>query len=80
VKAWSAKMALSQTALNIAVIDGFDDVKDDNGKTSHKGSQHGHLEMWDGDKWVSDFEQTDDIYPGPGYRAAKPDVTIYRSP
>lgn len=39
----------------------------------------GHMAMFDGINWVSDFVQRD-LYPGPGYRAATPDYAIYRYP
>jgi hypothetical protein len=41
------------------------------------GHPHGHMEMYDGRRWISDFEQRD-IYPGPAYRAARPSYTVYR--
>ena len=65
---------------DVMVIDGFDDVKDENGKVKFKGSSHGHIQMWDGEEWVSDFRQGDNSYPGPGYRAAKPTIHVYRAP
>jgi len=40
-------------------------------------NQHGHMAMYNGQNWVSDFKQRD-MYPGPGYRAAKPPYKIYR--
>ncbi|HVY48402.1 MAG TPA: hypothetical protein VHB21_21085 [Minicystis sp.] len=44
------------------------------------GNQAGHMEMFDGRNWVSDFQQNHgrDVYPGPGYRRNQPDYTIYR--
>ncbi|UQA60490.1 hypothetical protein E8A73_008470 [Polyangium aurulentum] len=41
------------------------------------GNQHGHMAMYNGQSWVSDFKQRD-MYPGPGYRAARPSYKIYR--
>jgi type VI secretion system secreted protein VgrG len=41
------------------------------------GSVYGHVAMYNGDSWVSDFEQTD-IWSGPGYRKAKPSFQVYR--
>ncbi len=40
----------------------------------------GHVEMFDGTDWVSDFNdgQGREVYPGPGYKAAQPSYTIYR--
>jgi hypothetical protein len=42
------------------------------------GHPHGHMCMFDGDKWVSDFVQEHGLYPGPSYRALKPAYTVYR--
>lgn len=44
------------------------------------GHPHGHMAMFDGIRWISDFVQYHGIYPGPGYRAAKPPYQIYRYP
>ncbi len=41
---------------------------------------HGHMAMYNGSIWVSDFRQLHGLYPGPGYRGAKPLYTIYRYP
>ncbi|WEN16127.1 hypothetical protein PY254_05500 [Rhodanobacter sp. AS-Z3] len=41
------------------------------------GSQAGHIAMFDGLQWVSDFKQRD-IWAGPGYRTHKPSYAIYR--
>jgi hypothetical protein len=38
---------------------------------------HGHIAMYSGDKWVSDFIQKD-MWSGPGYRKNKPAFKIYR--
>lgn len=39
---------------------------------------HGHVCIYDGHgTWYSDFVQRT-MYPGPGYRAAKPSFTLYR--
>ena len=38
----------------------------------------GHMAMFNGSFWVSDFRQSKDIYPGPGYRKARPSYQIYR--
>jgi RHS repeat-associated protein len=40
------------------------------------GSQHGHIDIWDGSNWVSDFIENSD-YPGRKYRA-DPHYQIYR--
>lgn len=39
---------------------------------------HGHIAMFDGQRWVSDFVQRD-MWAGPGYRAARPPHRIYRA-
>jgi hypothetical protein len=42
------------------------------------GHPDGHMAMFDGTLWVSDFVQQHGLYPGPAYRDAKPPFTIYR--
>ncbi len=37
----------------------------------------GHMQVYTGSKWLSDFVQTDQ-YPGPNYRNAKAKYTLYR--
>ncbi|WP_429549060.1 NlpC/P60 family protein [Paraburkholderia youngii] len=39
---------------------------------------HGHMAMYDGQCWISDFKQWRGFYPGPDYRSARPDYKIYR--
>lgn len=41
------------------------------------GNPSGHMAIFDGQEWYSDFRQRD-MWAGPGYRAAKPSYTIYR--
>jgi hypothetical protein len=41
------------------------------------GSAHGHVAMYDGAHWVSDFQQRD-MWGGPGYRKHQPPYVIYR--
>ena len=41
------------------------------------GNVSGHITMFDGKKWVSDFIQLD-MWAGPGYRTAKPNHIILR--
>lgn len=41
------------------------------------GNPSGHMAIYDGSEWYSDFRQHD-MWAGPGYRAAKPAYTIYR--
>ncbi len=42
------------------------------------GHPHGHMAIYDGTQWVSDFKQQHGFYPGASYRAAKPIYKIYR--
>jgi hypothetical protein len=44
------------------------------------GNQNGHMAMFNGTEWVSDFHQgTDaDPYPSHAYRRASPSYTVYR--
>jgi hypothetical protein len=42
------------------------------------GNSAGHITMYDGRIWVSDFRQRD-MWAGPGYRAYKPPFAIYRA-
>jgi type VI secretion system secreted protein VgrG len=43
------------------------------------GSPAGHIEMYDGVQWVSDYKQPgNDIWPGSFYRKANPAYAIYR--
>lgn len=44
------------------------------------GHEDGHMCMFDGRIWISDFEQMHGLYPGPDYRNAKPSYKIYRYP
>ncbi|EEF3390352.1 hypothetical protein Q8D36_003040 [Salmonella enterica] len=41
------------------------------------GNPSGHMAIYDGADWYSDFKQRD-MWAGPGYRAARPSYTIYR--
>ncbi|AMO50201.1 hypothetical protein GA0061071_103133 [Kosakonia oryzendophytica] len=41
------------------------------------GNISGHMTMFDGKNWYSDFKQRD-MYPGPGYRRFHPPYVIYR--
>jgi hypothetical protein len=43
------------------------------------GHPHGHMAMYDGHQWVSDFKQRT-MYPGESYRAQKPPFIVYRHP
>jgi hypothetical protein len=44
---------------------------------SAPGHDAGHMAMYDGKQWVSDFIQHD-FWPGSGYRTERPSYTIYR--
>lgn len=44
------------------------------------GHPHGHMTMYNGSVWISDFKQYNGLYPGPSYRKHKPAFTIYRYP
>jgi hypothetical protein len=54
---------------DVAVIQGF---PGDSGRD-------GHIQMYDGNRWVSDFPQRT-FYPGPAYREHQPSYKIYRHP
>ncbi|HIH4317238.1 TPA: hypothetical protein ACYSBI_001169 [Morganella morganii] len=41
------------------------------------GNPSGHMAMYDGIIWISDFRQRS-MYPGPGYRRTQPLFKIYR--
>jgi hypothetical protein len=42
------------------------------------GHPHGHMAMFNGKKWVSDFKQRYGYYPSGAYRKLQPSVVIYR--
>lgn len=42
------------------------------------GHPHGHMAMFNGTLWISDFRQLHGHYPGPGYRQLRPAYTVYR--
>lgn len=41
------------------------------------GNKHGHMQMYDGTEWISDFRQND-FWPGAGYKKNTPSYKIYR--
>jgi type VI secretion system secreted protein VgrG len=41
------------------------------------GDTNGHIAMYDGKQWVSDFKQRD-MWGGPGYRKFAPSYEVYR--
>ncbi len=42
------------------------------------GHPHGHMTMFDGKLWISDFKQLHGLYPGASYRTIKPPFKVYR--
>lgn len=42
------------------------------------GHAAGHMAIFDGHIWISDFKQYHGVYPGPAYRQIKPPVQFYR--
>ena len=44
------------------------------------GHLHGHMAMYNGKIWISDFKQQNGLYPGEAYRKEKPVFKIYRYP
>jgi hypothetical protein len=42
------------------------------------GHPDGHMAMYDGEIWISDFKQYNGFYPGQSYRAAQAAYQIYR--
>jgi len=45
-----------------------------------EGHPHGHMTMFAGSIWISDFKQQHGLYPGPLYRKLRPRYTVYRFP
>lgn len=43
------------------------------------GHPHGHMVMFSGKIWISDFKQWRGLYPGKAYREHKPLYQIYRN-
>ena len=39
---------------------------------------YGHVQMYNGNIWISDFQQLSDFWPGGGYRTNQPSFVIYR--
>lgn len=57
---------------DVAVIDGFSGVKG-----TVKDHPHGHMCMFDGEIWISDFTQND-LYPGSDYTKVRPNYIVFR--
>ncbi|WP_157314517.1 CHAP domain-containing protein [Chitinibacter sp. GC72] len=53
------------SAGDVAILQGFD------------GNPHGHIQIYDGQQWISDFKQRD-FWPGSSYRKNKPSYTVYQ--
>ena len=51
-------------------------IKDFQGKV--KNHPYGHIQMYNGSKWVSDFVQNRPFWPGQDYEDCKPDYVIFR--
>ncbi|MBK9071083.1 MAG: hypothetical protein IPL79_08800 [Myxococcales bacterium] len=44
-----------------------------------KNHPYGHVQMFNGEQWVSDFRQCN-FWPGPDYRESQPPYAVYRFP
>jgi cell wall-associated NlpC family hydrolase len=42
------------------------------------GHPAGHMAIYNGNIWISDFRQRNGFYPGPAYRSARPSYQMYR--
>lgn len=63
---------------DIAVIQDYPAGVDPATKKAFSASDPaGHITMYDGTQWVSDFKQID-MWGGPGYRKHQPDYQVYR--
>ena len=58
---------------DIAVMDGYP-----GGKSNKQGIPYGHIQMYNGNFWRSDFHQTRPFWPGAKYETYKPALQIYR--
>ena len=58
---------------DIAVIQGYQ-----GGTADSNGIPYGHIQMYNGDQWVSDFFQTRPFWPGRDYERYMPTFHIYR--
>jgi RHS repeat-associated protein len=65
---------------DIAVMDGPPGAKGCNTSRAGAGEPCGHIQMYNGKKWRSDFDQTRKFWPGKDYQEAKPQLQfkIYR--
>ncbi len=60
------QMSVSYLAGDVAIVDAIE------------GHPDGHMAMFNGSDWISDFRQQHGLYPGPTYRSKRPRYTIYR--
>ena len=73
-----AGVPLPYQAGDVALIDGFTKAA---AKGIRKDHRAGHLAMYDGTQWISDFVQPGiGPYPGTDYYKAAPTIVIYRRP
>lgn len=79
--AWQYKEVLKNSGA-FTELDGCTDVKKGDIVVfdSSKVSASGHIAIYNGEYWISDFKQTGSsgFFPGPGYREAKVPFTIFR--
>lgn len=61
---------------DIAVIQGYSGGKSD----PKTGIPYGHIQMYNGSIWISDFKQYNGFWPGRGYRDNQPPFEIFRWP
>lgn len=67
----------SSLAGDVVIIQGIN--KEDFAKGEiNKDHPHGHMAMFNGQHWISDFKQSNGFYPGGDYRKAKPAYVFYR--
>ncbi|MCY2968357.1 MAG: CHAP domain-containing protein [Planctomycetota bacterium] len=65
---------------DVVIIDGFFRQSTAHGQVLHD-HKHGHMAMYDGWRWISDFAQRNHTapgYPGNEYDLARPHFTVYR--
>jgi hypothetical protein len=62
---------------DVVIIQGFKKADFPAGEIK-KDHPHGHMAMFNGQQWVSDFRQNNGYYPGGDYRKAKPTFVFYR--
>lgn len=67
----------SFVAGDVVIIQGFNKADFPAGEIK-KDHPHGHMAMFNGQQWVSDFKQNNGYYPGGDYRKAKPVYVFYR--